>query len=442
MTQEVKLALASQLRQVLSGESIRSELLRGGAGSAVIKLTNRLLMLLLGILLARTLKAEGYGVYAYAFAIMGLLMVIAEVGMPTLLMREVSANKSRSKWGILRGALIHGCQLVTLIATGVTVIGLGVLWLMADGLSQDTKATTLFMLLALPLAALAKTVASAIRGLHHVIVGLTVEMLLRPLLVLMLIVSGFLVMPELREPQYAMAAQLGAALIALVIAVFLLGHYLSLEGRDQPASFADRSWMKGAFPFTLIGGAGLINNQADIIMLGWFRSAADVGIYSVAAQGAIFVVLLLNSVGSAASPYFADLYATSNIQSLRKSYYFVRRYIFLATLPIAGTLVFYGGDIAGLIFGPEFYSARLPLALLSMGYLINISFGPVGHLLQMSNFESVTAKVLGTTAVLNLTLNFMLIPPYGSAGAAIATSVSVSLYHGVLRYIVFKRIGF
>jgi O-antigen/teichoic acid export membrane protein len=63
------------------GDSLRARFIRGGMGSAGVQALSLVLALALGIVLARALGAEGYGVYAYAFAIMSLLMVVAEVGL-------------------------------------------------------------------------------------------------------------------------------------------------------------------------------------------------------------------------------------------------------------------------------------------------------------------------------------------------------------------------
>ena len=68
-----------------------------------------------------TLGAPGCGIHAYAFAIMSLLMVLAEAGGPTLLMRELAASQGQGEWG-LRGALRRAGQLVLPAASGVHVV--------------------------------------------------------------------------------------------------------------------------------------------------------------------------------------------------------------------------------------------------------------------------------------------------------------------------------
>lgn len=97
----------SRLHRLVGGSSsFHSQLVRGGAASALIQVVNRLLALGLGVVLARGLGTEGYGIYAYAFALMTLLMVFADLGMPTLLMREVAANQASHDWPRLHGVVV------------------------------------------------------------------------------------------------------------------------------------------------------------------------------------------------------------------------------------------------------------------------------------------------------------------------------------------------
>jgi O-antigen/teichoic acid export membrane protein len=289
----------------------------GGAG---IQVVNRLLALALGIILARTLGADGYGVYAYAFAIMSLLMVAAEAGVPTLLMREVAAAQGREEWGVLRGALQRAGQLVALTSMFVSLAGLLVLWWFAEKLELTTLYTTGLMLLVLPVAALSKTLEHAMRGLHRVVIGMSVEMLLRPLLVLVFVAALFLIWPNLREPQYAMASQLTAATLVLLVGMIVLRRFTPLASKQTQAEYRSKVWLKSALPFTLIGGAGIINNQTDIIMLGWFRPSDEVGIYRVATQGAILVAFSLQVGSAVVAPHFARLYSKGDKERLQQQY--------------------------------------------------------------------------------------------------------------------------
>lgn len=425
----------------MSGDGLRAHLIRGGLGSAGIQATNRLLALGLGIMLARMLGPEGYGVYAYAFAIMSLLMVAAEAGVPTLLMREIAASQGREEWGLLRGALRRGGQFVAMAATAVALLGLLLLWKFADSLRPEVLYTTALMLLVLPVSALCKTVDHAMRGLHRIVIGQAVDILIRPLLVLVIVGVVFLVWPEQRQPQVAMAAQLLGALAVLFIGVLVLRRFLPHESRTAVPEYQSHQWLKSALPFALIGGAGIINNQADIIMIGWFMEPEDVGIYRVAVQGAALVAFGLQAVNAMVAPQFSRLYAQGDMKRLQHLVTSSARVILIAALPLTVAFVFAGNVIISWIFGIDYVASYLPLVILAVAQLINAGFGAVGFLLNMTGHETIVARIFWQTALLNIVMNASLIPLFGIAGAAIASAVALILWNLLLYRQVLAKLG-
>ena len=431
--------LKHRLHNLATGDGLKARLVRGGVGSAGIQAANRLLALALGIVLARMLGPSGYGIYAYAFAIMSLLMVVAEAGVPTLLMREVAASQGRAEWGLLRGALRRGAQFVALAATSVSLLGLLVLWWFAGSLRPEVLYTTTMMLLVLPVAALCKAIAHAMRGLHRVVVGQAVDMLIRPLLVLIIVAVVFVAWPEYRQPYIAMAAQLLGALVVLFIGVLVLRRLLPDKSRTTAPEYNSRQWLKSALPFTLIGGAGIINNQADIIMLGWFMESEDVGVYRVVSQGAILLTFPLQAGSAVLGPWFARCYATEDWGRMKNLYRKSARLTVLVTIPLLLVYLVAGEQVLGLIFGPRYAIGASALIFLSIGYFANVSFGPIGILLQMANEENVTAYFLWAASFFNIATNLALIPMYGINGAACATAVTVFTYHASL-WLYYKRV--
>lgn len=428
-------------RLVGSRSSFRGQLVRGGVGSALIQVINRLLALALGVVLARGLGAEGYGIYAYAFALMTLLMVFAELGIPTLLMREVAASQARRDWPHLRGVLVRTLQIVLLSAVTLAGIAALLLWLLSDGMSVNQSRTLVWVIALLPLTAATRAMMAVLQGLQHVVKAQAVEMLFRPALVLLGIGGIFAFFPDMRLPQYAMLVQLGGAIIVLCAAAVLLYLYLPRPVHSTTAQYQTRQWLANAMPLTLIGGAGIINNQTDILMLGFFQPPEEVGIYRVAVQGAVLVAFGLQAANAVIAPQFARLYAQGDHARLQRLVTVSARIILIAALPVALTFILAGDVIASWVFGPEFTQSHTPMAILAAGQLVNAAMGSVGFLLNMTGHERDVARTLLITAGLNILLNLFLIPLFGMAGAAVATAVSLILWNIMLYKIVKKRIG-
>lgn len=428
-------------RKQMGGGGLRARLIQAVLGSAGIQATNRVLALGMGIILARMLGPEGYGVYAYAFAIMGLLSVVAEAGVPTLLMREVSAAGAREQWGLLRGALHRAGQFVVLASITVSLVGGGVMWSVADSLPKEVLYTTALMLLLLPVSALCKTVAYSMMGMHRVVIGQALEMLVRPLLVLIIITLVFFFWPALRQPYIAMSAQLVVALVVLLVGALLLFRFLPIESRKVIPEYQNRQWLKSALPFTLIGGAGIINNQADIIMLGWFASPEDIGIYRVAVQVSTLVAFGLQAVSAVVTPQFAKLYAQGDMLRLQRLVTGCTWVILAVALPLALAFIFAGGMIVDWVFGAEYVQSHLPLGILAVGQLSVAVIGLTGPLVSMTGFEKTVSIAIWASALTNIFFNLFLIPLFGLAGAAAATATTALGWHVFLFLLAKKRLG-
>jgi len=424
--------LTQRLLRMAGGDNARARIIRGAFGSAGIRLLNRLLIFVLGVVLARGLGAQGYGIYAYAFAIMTLLMVLAEAGMPRLLLREASAAMALTDGAVLQGVLRRTRQIVAATATGVSVVGL--LGLLALGPANDPAVlyTTGLMLLLLPAAALTKLIAYGMVGLNHVVIGKASELLVRPIIVLVLVSTGFLIWPHLREPQYAMAAQLFAGVFGLLVGASILNSLVPISAKTRSPEYRDRAWLKSAGPFMLIGGAGVVNGHADMIMLGWFGEPEEVGVYRVAVQGAALVAFGLHAVNPIIAPEFSRLYAQSNIKQLQRVVTASARAILVAALPVVLLFTLYGTAIVSWVFGSEYTDADMPLVILSVAQLINAGYGSVGLLMTMTGHENDAARTMWTTASINIVLNAILIPWLGMNGAALASAISLIVWNAVL----------
>lgn len=427
----------------LTGEvgTLRGQLIRGGAGSALVQVLSKVMALLFGVVLARGLGAEGYGIYAYAFALMTLLMVSAELGMSTLLLREIAASQARHDWPYLRGVTVRGIQIALLSSLIVAGVAALLLWQQYNQISAVQINTLVWMLVLLPLSVGIKVIASSLQGLQQVVKSQVVVMLFRPLLAIMGVGLLFALFPYMRQPQYALVVQIIATLVALCVITVLLYRYLPENVHATHSEYHTRQWLKSAVPLTIIGGAGIINNQTDILMLGYFRPPVEVGIYQVAMQGAALVAFGLTAANAVVAPQFSRLYAQGDHVRLQRLVTASARVILLAAIPIALVLVFAGGWVAGTVFGTEFSQSHLPMAILAGGQLVNAAMGSVGFLLNMTGHEKDVARTLLFTAGLNVALNLLLIPQFGMGGAATATALSLVSWNIMLFTIVKNRIG-
>ncbi|WP_338113709.1 flippase [Thiococcus pfennigii] len=422
--------------------SLRGRLIRGGLGSLALKLGSTALGFVLAILLARALGPEGYGVYAFVFAIASLLAIPTQLGLPQLVVRETAKAQAAEQWGLMRGLWRWSTLAVWLFSSGVLVLAFAGLWLFGERLDDLTRTTLIAGLLLVPLIALGNLRGAALRGLRHVVAGQLPEHVLRPGLLIALCLIILLALPaQTLTAATAMGLHALAAAIAFGLGAWLLWRARPSAVASRPAPvYAARAWTASAWPLALTSGLQAINAQVGILLLGLFAASEVVGIYKVAVAVATLIAFGLSAVNLVVAPYFARLHAQGDMARLQRLVTQSARAILALAVPVTLVFVLFGEQFLALAFGPEYAGGHTALAILALGQLVNAGMGSVGILLNMTGHERDTLRGVAIAAVANVALGLVLIPPLGLEGAALATAATLIIWNLLLRQAVWRRI--
>lgn len=430
------------MRALFHADNLRAQLLRGGAGSVGLKVASVALGLALAIVLARILGPSDYGVYVYVYALVSLLAIPAQFGLPALVIRETAKAEANFQWGLMRGLWRWAGLCALGMAFAIGIVSAAVAWMFVGNFSGVELTTFWWGLVLVPLLALGSLRGAALQGLRKVVRGQLPELLIRPaLLVLFVLVVSVLRHGSL-PPDQAMALHVLAAAAAFGFGAVLLWRERPLALAESPRPIYDaRHWLMSVLPLGLIAGMWVIYTQIDVVLLGVFGTSSDVGVYRVAAQGALLVPLGLSAVGMVTMPYFARFHALGDLVRFQQVATAGARASLLFALPIALVFFVFGSLILRLVFGSAYMSGYLPLAILSAAQLVNCGFGIIWPLLEMSGFERDAAKGMVIAAVCNTVLNAIMIPHYGMTGAAIATGTTLIIQNVVMWGLVRHRLG-
>ena len=419
--------------------SLQRRLTKNAAGSFGLKIASVGLAFVTSVLLARLFGPEGYGLYAYALAWLLMLQIPAELGMKSLLVREVAFYQAQSQWSLMHGLLRWANRVVLAVAVGIALLAAVAAWFLRAEANLQISIFWL-ALLSLPLLALTTLRQSTLKGLDRVVVGQLPETLIEPSLFIVVLGCTHLLLREHFSITLAMGIRVFTIGVAFVIGAELLRRSLPQTVKEASPKYTAKTWMRSILPFILISSMSVINNRMDAIMLGAIKGSEMVGLYVVASRGADLISFILVAVNQAIEPTIAKLYSEGNIKSLQNIITKSSRVIFFTSLPIALSLIIFGHWFL-LIFGPEFAKGQTALTLLSFGQLINASTGSVGKLLNMTGHERDTAIGIGASAMLNIILNAILIPKFGLEGAASATAISTVAWNILLFLFVKRRLG-
>ena len=173
--------------------------------------------------------------------------------------------------------------------------------------------------------------------------------------------------------------------------------------------------VKTSFPMMLSSSILLLMAWSDTIMIGIFKAEVEVGIYNVALKLAMTTGIVLASVNSIVAPKLSETFNNYKVDEFQKLIKQSTRIIFFSTLPIL-IILFLLPEFLLSFFGAEFTIAKNTLLILLVGQVGNAMSGSVGYILQMTGNEKLFQNILTLALLLNIVLNFLLIPKYGIIG--------------------------
>jgi len=412
---------------------LRAGLVRAGLGTMVMRITGLALTLGTSVLLARVLGPDGLGAYALAFAAISLLGLPVQMGLPSLVLRETAQSQAVQDWPRLRGMWFWATRRVLVLSVVILVLsGLAVL-LLPDLIPEMARPVFIVGLPLIPLVALSHIRSAAMKGLGRIVWGQLPDMLIRPGLLVILVGGAFLLLGRTLAPDQVMGLHLTAAAVAFGIGVLLL-----LRARPEPLLLSRvrdvraKDWNSAIWPLAMIAGAQSITANADFMMLGWWQPVAEVGMYKVATSGAALTATGLGIVAIITEPRFAALYKTGKSRELARLAAISAAMGFVAAIPALFVFSFWGKEILTLVFGAQYAEGAPALVILTVGQALSAFFGSCVGLLNMTGHERHAMRGFLIATLVNLVLNFVLIPRFGIAGAAMATLISTVVWNMLL----------
>jgi O-antigen/teichoic acid export membrane protein len=216
-----------------------------------------------------------------------------------------------------------------------------------------------------------------------------------------------------------------ASILVGLLIVWMIGRQLALEKQPRrpvrPHARLFREMLRYGVKFHVSILASILIFRADLLIVNHFRGAAQAGVYAVASQVAMMLILLPGVIGTLLMPRAASEQDARGELTMRATRHtaFVMLFICGLAAPAAYALPF--------LYGRAFTDASIQLLILLPGvYLVGIEAVLVQHFNSTGLPAAIPVFWLTTLAV-NVALNFMLVPTFGARGAAVASTVSYAL---------------
>jgi O-antigen/teichoic acid export membrane protein len=199
-----------------------------------------------------------------------------------------------------------------------------------------------------------------------------------------------------------------------------------------------RSLLRQALPMGFALIMAFVFVYIDTVMLGFMKSNEEVGHYNAAYKIVLFFIGVVFAYSAAIYPVISNYYKTS-LDSLKRLLHPTVKLIVTMGLPLAvgGTIL--AKPIMHLLYGTAYDNGIIALQIL-LWWVVGSSINNIYAVgLLGCDKQNRFALVMTVIVVTNLILNFILIPPFGLIGAAIAT-VSAEAIAFPIYYISFRRV--
>jgi len=189
----------------------------------------------------------------------------------------------------------------------------------------------------------------------------------------------------------------------------------------------------------ILGGVmSILIMYIDIIMIEAIMTKTDVALYKVGSDLSLFPSIFLRIVNTIFPPIISKLYHDGNLKKVKELYEKTTRYLFLVS-GITILLIFIFAKPILTLYGTEYLNAHMVLIYRGIGQLINASVGSVWYIVLMTGHPKIRFIAILIAAVMNIILNYILIPTMGIDGAALASMVS-TIFINILGFFVVKKI--
>lgn len=394
------------------------------------------------VFISRELGADMLGIFALGMSVVAVLSVFLSWGLGNGLVRFVSKYVAQKDYVQLQTYIYRTFQ----ITFFMSCIGMSLFFLFPEFISNTilhtpslTQYLPYFGILLL-INAFIVLFDQIIRGMQEVkkstLIGQFVRLPLKIILSVVFIYMG-----------YALLGYIWAEIIGAIITVFLFYKLVKKitpirfpRLTSKPQSKITREERKFGNNMLITNTVGLLHSQGDKIVLAYYLSTKELGVYAVVLTILAFVPTVLVSVNAIFTPIISQLFTEEKFDELKFYYQTSAKYIFILTFPLIVFLFLFREPVLN-IFGNEFVEGTTIFSLMLFGQLINNSSGSVGMMLNMTGLEKYSRNISVLMSIVSLIVYIGLIPTFGLIGIGIGKLLVVGGQNLLTLYVLNKKRG-
>ena len=377
------------------------------------------------VAIAKTTTQAEYGAFSVGIVLLNFFVIAACLGLQAGAPRCIAYFRGKGENAKVKGVIFSTLQF-SVIASLLCFL---LFFFSADFLTsllhlQESAVLKIFSL-AVPFFVAIEILASVFMGFERVQEQVYFRDLLMNVLKVLFIAIAILLGCSLLGMVYAYLLSIVIASIAFIIYAV---KKLPLKSRSRAAEDpVTKDLLLFSLPLLVTYVLSVAILQTDTLMLGYFKTAAVVGLYNAAHPISLLILVFIISLSYIYLSIASQLYSKNLMDEIKRNYAVLTKWVFSATLPFFLILFLFPEAVLNLLFGSAYVNASFALRILAIGMFSHVFLGPNAATLVVIGKTklNMTDDLIG--AITNLSLNFLLIPPFGINGAAVAFTTSFAV---------------
>lgn len=363
------------------------------------------------IIIARNIGPENLGKYYFAVSFTTIFAIFIDIGMTSVLIREIAKNKSQAQ-NYIQNTL--SLKFVLMIISWLTVVIL----INALHYPQLTKDLVYLSSLAMILDSFTLTFFGVSRGFHN----LKFESIAVVIYQLVALILGITTLHFHMGLLWLMSVMVVASVLNFIYSGSLVILKWKIPLRFTYDSDLIKNIISMSLPFALFGIFQRMYTYIDSILLSILAGDTYVGLYSVAFK--VTFALQFLPLAFVASLYPAmSTYYIKDKNKLAQIFERAMNYLIIIALPISFGIIILADKII-LLFKSEYAGSILPLQIIVASLIFIFTTYPIGSLLNACDKQKINSANMALVLLVSIIMNIFLIPRYNAVGASITVLVT------------------
>lgn len=417
-----------------------TEILKGGFFVFFGSIFNRISQLITNILLTRALSIEEFGLFNLCISIFFPLRRLSTFGMRMSVPRFFSMARTKEDVKEMNQIIWISFTLTLLLS----LVFVSALYIFSSQLSDVFSSPVLNKLLkimafSLLFYAFIDIFSSILRGNFDIKFGVLVLDIIPRAALLIGFAITFVIFPSLLKFSITYVISLAIAFM-LGLFIFFKKIHSFLKKPDIDVKYL-KKFLIFSLPLAFSILLESLRGRVSIYLVGILLNPEAVGLYAVALNFSLLLLLIVNSLGPAYIPFLSRHYASGETEVIKVIFPIVAKWMLIFTYVLFLVMFFFAPYIIWILFGKQYiYSANL-FKIMSISIIFSLLFGQTSTIILVFGKPNYLLLFNLMFTILIILFDLILIPKFELTGAAIAFSIAYFFRSLLPAWYIYKKWG-